>query len=173
MYPIDDVIKLVYLIPTVYSNNSKNTAKKQFIDTCLTIYNERQSLDSYNPRIRVIIDHEDFMKKNNTGFNLIEYRLSDLELEQYEAWVKQEKITPVTALNYCASKDIKVSMTFATNNESWCVSLTGREDNRMNSGATLTSWSDEPLDGLYMAIFKATVIFGDGKWLTRKSSNRG
>lgn len=113
------------------------------------------------------------MAKQSSSFNLIEYRLNDTEIEAFESWVKTAKATPQGCLNYCAEKEIKVSFTFSTSTENWCISLTGREDNKFNSGATLTTWSDDAIDALFMAVFKASQVFSDGKWQTRKSSNRG
>lgn len=155
------------------SKNSTASYAKAQLDANLTIYNERQLLDQFFPDLHIRIDMEDFMAKQQSNFNLIEYRLTDEQIEAFEKWVKDAKIAPVQALNYCAEKGIKVSMTFATKQEAWCVSLTGKEENKFNEGATLTTWSDDPFEALFMAIFKATVIFQDGKWSTRKSASRG
>lgn len=113
------------------------------------------------------------MANKRNDWNLIEYRLEDGELDAFDTWVKENKVGMASSLNYCAEKEIKVSFTFSEKQAAWCISLTGKEDNKLNSGATLTTWSDDPLDALLMAVFKATVIFSDGVWKTRKSNNRG
>lgn len=113
------------------------------------------------------------MAKQRNDFNLIEYRLSDTELEAFDAWIERDKVTLVQGLNYCAEKDIKVSFTFSEKNSNWCVSFTGREDNRFNSGTTLTNWSDDAIDAFLMGIYKASIVFADGKWQTKKASQRG
>ena len=134
---------------------------------------ELQKLDNYWPEIHWRIDMEDFMAKSQNTFNLIEYRLDDAQIVSFEEWVKTAKPTVKTCLNYCAEKSIKISLTFTEKNESWCCSLTGREENKHNAGTTLTTWSEDPIEALMMAVFKTNVIFEDGKWQTRKSANRG
>jgi hypothetical protein len=146
---------------------------KQQTSYAMAIYNERVALDLYFPEIHWRLDYEDFMAKGYDKTNLIEYRLTDEELERLDTWTNETKMTPLMALNYCAEKNIKARFTFSENQASWCVSLTGGEENKRNSGMTLTSWSDDPFDALFMAVFKASVIFDDGKWVTRKSSQRG
>lgn len=146
---------------------------KQRLSNALSLYMSQQELDNYFPEIHWRIDAEDYMAKQQNNFNLIDYRLTDTEVESFEAWLERDKITLVQALNYCAEKSIKVSFTFSEDKSNWCISLTGREDNRFNSGCTLTTWSDDPLDAFFMGIYKASVVFADGKWQTRKSSQRG
>lgn len=150
-----------------------SSISKQFHSNALLSYMSYQMLDSYLPEIHWRVSQEDFMRKQNGDFNLIEYRLTDPEIEAFEAWLQREPITFAQALNYCGDKDLKTSFTFSEDKANWCVSLTGREGNRFNSGATLTTWSDDPVEAFFMAIYKASVIFADGKWQTRKSSNRG
>lgn len=113
------------------------------------------------------------MARKNSDFNLIEYRLEDAEIATFEKWLQSEKLTPIAALNYCAGKDYKVSMTFVEQSESWCVSLTGKKDAKFNAETTMTTWSDEPFEALFMAVFKASIIFNDGVWKTRRQANRG
>jgi hypothetical protein len=142
-------------------------------DTILAHYNAYQSIDKYYPEIHNRLDAESYMANKRAEWNLIEYRLEDGELDTFETWVKENKVGMASSLNYCAEKEIKVSFTFSEKQAAWCISLTGKEDNKLNSGSTLTTWSDDPLDALLMAVFKATVIFSDGVWKTRKSNNRG
>lgn len=134
-------------------------------ENCLLVY--------YLPNISFCIDWESLMAKKSLDFNLIDYRLSETELEAYETWLTKEAPNPTAILTELASKDYKISMTFVENSEAWCVSVTGKEGAKFNEKATLTTWSDEVLDALYMAAFKVFVIFNSGKWNTKASSKRG
>jgi hypothetical protein len=163
---IDNIIFL-------YGSRSTHLATIMRFESHLLRYMERQALDLFYPEIHIRKNMEDFVAKNKGDWNLIEYRLERDELSAYENWLKETKMTPLHALNYCASKEVKVSLSYSTDNENWCASLTGKPDNKHNTGSTLTTWSDDCFDALLMGVFKASVIFTDGKWVTRKSSNRG
>lgn len=125
------------------------------------------------PELHFLVDWDDFMAKQQPSFNLIEYRLSDSELERFEDWVTKSHPTPIIALTGLAEKDYKVSLTFVENSNAWCVTVTGKEDAKFNSKSSLTTWSEDPLEGLVMAFFKVTVIFEGGVWKTRTESRRG
>lgn len=134
-----------------------------------------QALFFLQPEITFTIDWDALMatKSNKPSFNLIDYRLTDSELDQYEKWLETQTITLQNLLAQLAEKDYKVSFTFVENSEAWCVSVTGKQDAKFNSESTLTTWSDDALDGLAMAIFKVFVVFGGGVWKTKTQSRRG
>lgn len=148
-------------------------ALAQSANRAMALYMDRQALIQYYPEIHWRIDAEAYMATQKDNWNLIEYRLEESEIEAFEAWQARDKVSTVQALNYCAEKGIKVSFTFSEKNANWCVSLTGTKDNRFNSGSTLTNWSDEPIEAFLMGIYKASQVFNDGVWKTRKSSMRG
>lgn len=127
----------------------------------------------YVPQLSFCIDWESKMAKMKPDFNLIDYRLSDLELEQYEAWLEKHAPNPTNILTELAGKDYKTSFTFVENSEAWCVSVTGKEGAKFNEKSTLTTWSDEPMDALYMAAFKIFEVFSGGVWKTKNQSKRG
>lgn len=127
----------------------------------------------YIPQLSFCMDWESKMAKNKPDFNLIDYRLSDLELTQFETWLEKEAPNPTNVLTELATRDYKVSFTFVENSEAWCVSITGKEGAKFNEKSTLTSWSDEPMDALYMAAFKVFVVFNGGVWKTKNQSKRG
>lgn len=158
---------------TIAQTKYPDTYRKTTLTRHIALYMDRQSLMAFYPEIHWRIDAEDYMRKQTNDFNLIEYRLNDSELEAFEAWLAREKLSVVQGLNYCAEKLIKSSFTYSEKNNNWCVSLTGQATNRFNASATLTNWSDDPLDAFFMGLFKAIVVFEDGAWKTRKSSQRG
>lgn len=131
------------------------------------------SLCFYIPQLSFCIDWTDLMAKRTSDFNLIDYRLSDTELDAFEAWVKKSPPTFPSVMAELATMDYKVSLTFVENSESWCVSITGKEDAKFNSKATLTTWSEDVEEALLMAYFKVIVVFERGKWVGKAKSNRG
>jgi len=125
------------------------------------------------PTLSFCIDWSTSRMAQKPDFNLIEYRLTDVELEAFDAWLQRETPSPSEVLVEFAQKSYKVSFTFVENSQAWCVSITGQKDAKFNSGATLTTWADEPLEGLYMAFYKVHEIFEFGVWKTKVQSRRG
>jgi len=106
-------------------------------------------------------------------FNLIDYRLSDAEMELFDAFAATTKLTITQVLSEFANMGYKVSFTWVTSSEAWCISVTGQKDAKFNSGATLTTWSDDSMEGAFMAYFKVVKVFGKGIWKTKTQSRRG
>ena len=113
------------------------------------------------------------MAARNSEFTLIDYRLSDTELESFEAWLSREKPEPQEVFAELAAKGYKVSFTYVGNSGAWCISVTGQKEAKRNAERTLTTWGDDPLETLYMALFKITVVFDNGNWKTKTQSRRG
>jgi hypothetical protein len=113
------------------------------------------------------------MAKTSNEFNLIDYRLSDEQLAEFDAWIAKQAADPTTVLTELATLSYKISLTYVENSEAWCASITGKPDAKFNSATTLTSWADEPLEALYMGAFKVFVVFNRGKWATKAQSRRG
>lgn len=106
-------------------------------------------------------------------FNLIDYRLSDAEMEAFDEYVASNKLNITQILSGFAQLGYKLSFTWVTSSEAWCVSVTGQKDAKFNSGATLTTWSDDSMEAAFMAYFKVTEVFQNGVWKTKTQSRRG
>lgn len=132
-----------------------------------------ESLVFYIPQLSFCIDLEAKFRMAKPDFNLIDYRLSDPELDAFDAWTNEQKLTIPQILASFAEKAYKVSFTYVSNSQAWCVSVTGQKDAKFNSGATLTTWGDDSLETLYMAYFKVSQVFEFGVWKTKTQSRRG
>lgn len=130
-------------------------------------------LVQYIPEVSFCINWESLMAKKSPDFNLIDYRLSDKEMEDFDTWLNKEAPNPTEVLNSLAALNYKVSFTFVESSNAWCVSITGKEGAKFNEKATLTSWSDDSLDALYVGAFKVFVVFANGIWKTKVQSRRG
>jgi len=106
-------------------------------------------------------------------FNLIDYRLSETELEAFEKWSKGKVPTLPALMAEFAILGYKVSFTHVASSEAWCISVTGQKDAKFNAGATLTTWSEDVEEAFYMAWFKVSEIFARGAWKTKSQSRRG
>lgn len=119
------------------------------------------------------IDYEAKMARKNNDFNLIDYRLDDAQLEAFDKWAANKPPSFSAMMADFATADYKLSQSFVINSESWCVSITGKEDAKFNAKVTLTTWSDDVEEAIQMAYYKAFIIFEKGKWTSRDRANRG
>lgn len=106
-------------------------------------------------------------------FNLIDYRLTDSEIDAFDTWAKGKLPTMPQIMAEFAILGYKVSFTHVASSNAWCISVTGTKDAKFNSGATLTTWSEDCTEAFYMAWFKVSEVFGKGVWKTRTQSRRG
>lgn len=155
------------------SRNSLSLCKS--IQRATALNHELCMLNFLQPHITFCVDWDSLMAKQNNrpSFNLIDYRLNDAELDAYEKSIEKSIPTLTQLLSDFAEKDYKISMSFVENSQAWCISITGKEDAKFNSSSTLTTWSDDPMDGLAMAHFKVFVVFNGGVWKTKEQSRRG
>jgi hypothetical protein len=127
----------------------------------------------YIPDTSFCIDIDGIHRMAKPDFNLIDYRLSDAEMDAFDDYAKASKLTITQIFSELANMGYKISFTFVTSSEAWCVSITGTKDAKFNSGATLTTWSDDSMEGAFMAYFKVTEVFQRGVWKTKTQSRRG
>lgn len=176
MYDTNPIYKLLYSCQQIESYIRLKSLTYGQAAMCMSHLRQCQDMADliyYIPQVSFTIDWEKLMATKNDNFNLIDYRLSDQELSEFEAWFEEKAPNPTECLMTLAEKSIKVSLTYVENSQAWCVSLTGQKDAKFNSGSTLTTWADEPLEGLYMAYYKALYVFNGGVWKTKTQSRRG
>ena len=148
---------------------------KNCVTTMIILRNAESLRDLvyYIPQLSFTMCMEQKILMAKPDFNLIDYRLNDAELDAFETWFEKSAPNPTETLIALAEKSYKVSLTYVENSSAWCVSITGQKTAKFNSESTLTTWADEPLEGLYMAFYKAMIVFEGGVWKTKTTSRRG
>ena len=157
-------------------NNKKFTLKEVLqISAATRLSKDYEALLFWYPHVTYCIDWDKLMasKNNRPDFNLIDYRLSDLELEKFEDWISKSPMSIPAMLAEFAKSDYKISFSWVDNSEALCCSITGKEDAKFNSKSTLTTWSDDPTEALAMALFKVFSVFSGGVWKAQAQSRRG
>jgi hypothetical protein len=149
-----------------------------FVESCvinarIARARDMQFLCHYAPEIYFTMDMEKYMSDNFKDFNLIDYRLSDDQLDDFDLWVKDNSPKFGECLLDLAANSYKVSFTFVEKNASWCVSITGQKSARVNTASTLTTWSEDPIEAFEMGFYKVALIFKWGAWKTKQQSRRG
>lgn len=173
--PLAHALALMRRLQSTLKTSRKDMQQAIHIMRAMRQNTDYELLNHLQPKITFCVDWDALMatNKNKPDFNLIDYRLSDEELDGYEKALLKDKPTLNSVLASLAEKDYKVSFSFVENSEAWCVSVTGKPDAKFNASSTLTTWSDDPLDGLAMAAYKVFVVFGGGVWKTKTQSRRG
>lgn len=173
-YPPDKLyLLLARNLQTLLTTKAKIFGREFQIMQTMKLARSINMLCFYVPQLSFCVDYEDKMAKSKGNFNLIDYRLSETELDAFEAWAKQKPPSFASMMAELATMNYKLSLTFVENSESWCASITGKEDAKFNSGATITTWGDDVEEAILMAFFKVVVIFEKGKWVGKAKSNRG
>lgn len=156
-----------------------NSVPRPTLEECVLVNStmrKAQDLEAlvwFIPTLRFCIDLEALFRMAKPDFNLIDYRMSDNELEAFDVWSKGKVPSLPALMAEFAVLGYKVSFTHVSSSQSWCISVTGTKDAKFNSGATLTTWSEDCEEAFYMAWFKVSEIFQKGVWKTKTQARRG
>lgn len=82
---------------------------------------------------------------------------------------------PMNILTEIASRQYKLSVSWVDKQNSFVVSVSGTENSKINNGVTMTSWSDDVEEAIFMTGYKVLEVTQDGVWLeyAEESSNWG
>lgn len=100
-----------------------------------------------------------FVGKTFASISLTADRKKDLD-----EWVKTQKVTGLTAIESLLSDGYKVSLTWVDDQNSFCFSVIGTDNSRVNRDAIMTSWSDDLNEAAMIAAFKHYVMCDGGDW---------
>ncbi len=109
------------------------------------------------------------------NWTFITIKLSQDDKPELEAFIKGynkhflDVITDVLAMGY------KVSLNWIDKQNAFVVSVSGTNESAQNKGATVTSWSDELSEAIFMMGYKALVLGKSKTWveIQTDSSNWG
>lgn len=173
MYPHTMFLEYASVVQKVNSTKHPTLEQCVMLRKTLVKAQDLNTLVFYIPQLSLTIDMEALIRMAKPDFNLIDYRLNDAELDAFEKWYNAKPPTFPALLAEFAILGYKVSFTHVASSEAWCISVTGQKDAKFNSGATLTTWSDDAIEGFFMAWFKVDAVFGKGVWKTKTQSRRG
>lgn len=105
-------------------------------------------------------------RSDNGGWNgNVEFAyvsLTEAHDRQYEEWLKNEAGTTEDLIQILVGDGYSVSISKDLVSDGFKCSLTTKLPKHVNSGICITSWSDNPLDALYLCFWKTYVLF-EGK----------
>lgn len=172
-YPHRLFLNYAQIVQDVNSIKHPSILECVMVNRAMLQAKDLEALVWYIPTLRFCIDLEALFRMAKPDFNLIDYRMNDQELEAFDTWSKGKIPSMVALMAELAILGYKVSFTHVSSSQAWCISITGTKDAKFNSGATLTTWSEDCEEAFFMAWFKVSEIFGKGVWKTRTQTKRG
>jgi hypothetical protein len=106
---------------------------------------------------------EAYMAKKS-DWNLVSCKLTPEQGEEFTKWAEKHAVTGLSAAQELTALGYKVSFSWIDNSNAFCVSVTGKEDHKINPQNTVTSWSDDLFEAIAMNLYKVAVIYDGGKW---------
>lgn len=98
--------------------------------------------------------------------------LTDAHDREYETWIKNEAGNTDDIITILANDGYNVSVSQDLVSDSYKCSFTTKLPKHVNSGICITSWSDNPLDALFLNFWKTYVLF-EGKRAPVKAEGTG
>ena len=108
-----------------------------------------------------------FSKKDHQFINL---RLTIADRNSVEKFASEFKDDAFAVLEELHIRGYKVSSSWIDKQNAYVVSVTGTERSQKNEHATITSWSDDLKECVFLAGYKVLVIAGDKDWTSLDES---
>ena len=115
------------------------------------------------------------MASKKFEWTFVNIKLKPEDKESLLKYAKEHKGQVESALSAIASYGYKFSLSFVDDSNSWCASVSGNERTKFNDKCTITSWSDDISEAIFMAAYKCDVVTEGGDWkeYEETSSNWG
>lgn len=113
------------------------------------------------------------MAKADFNWNLINVRLDETHTADLANFVKSLDGDATEALRIMLEDGYKVSVSYIEKNEAFCVTISGREGMKYNSNSSMSSFSDDLQEAIFMTAFKHGILFSRKQWAANKKDNWG
>ena len=98
--------------------------------------------------------------------------LNETHTEQVDAYIASYNNEPVTLLIMLGQEGYKISFTRVDRQNSWCVTLIPTDEAAYNKNKLLSSWSDNPVEALFLCGYKHYEMCDGKEWPTKPSGGR-
>lgn len=83
---------------------------------------------------------------------------------EFKKWVSSKDVDLTSLVNEILQTNHKVSFSYSENNDSYIVSITGKQEDCDNANKCVTSHAKDYVTALYLAAYKYHVIFRGEPW---------
>lgn len=118
------------------------------------------------------VPSEDYMKGQFRDRNFASISLNKSDEKKFQAWVESQNLSAVQIAEDFLARGYKISVTWVTNNNAFCLSVIGTDECRTNKQAIMTSWSDTLEETFFIAAYKHLVMCNEGDWPIAGTDNR-
>jgi hypothetical protein len=105
-------------------------------------------------------------------FTFSTLRVEPEDTPAFEKWLEGNSANPLTVLEEFAGDGFKVSVTYVTDQNSFCVTVVGTKETKRHDKMGMSSWSDDLGEALSMAWYKHFVMCDGGEWPTKGHGKR-
>lgn len=123
------------------------------------------------PTVAVAKTYEDVIMARFRGTTMVNVSLTEKDKGKFQSWVSDLDFKLEDLLSEFGSRGYKLGISWIDRQNAWCVSVTGSENAKLNSGFTMSSWSDDVLEAILMSLYKITVVCENKVWEDYASSN--
>ena len=114
---------------------------------------------------------EDLIMARLNDYTIVPLKLQGDEKKRFTEWLKDTEFTPYDVWDELCGRGYKVSVSWIDKNNSFCVSVTGKDEASKNRRQTITSWSDDVTEALMMSLYKCLVMCEDNDWSAYATSS--
>ena len=125
-----------------------------------------------NPIIFRVLPTSEDLKMAFSNATFASVRLDGSEEKKFADWAKNLNTPLPELLNQFLGRGYKLSVTWVSKSNAFCVSVIGTPESRVNDNVIMTSWSDDLEEAFLIAAYKHFEVCGDDVWPTTNSSQR-
>lgn len=112
------------------------------------------------------------MARNNYSVEFVDCNLTKEHVPQLEKYMAGFKNDLGMYLPHILNLGYQLKLGAYPDKQSYAVFMSSAQGNRENKGKMLSSWSDDPIECLFMCGFKHEVILGGGEWDVEDNPSR-
>lgn len=112
------------------------------------------------------------MKKTFSPMQFSTLRLLTEDKEKYAGWVQKTKANIVDMVAAFCGDGFKVSVSYITEQNSFCVTIIGTDNTKQHKECCMTTWSDDLEEAILMAGYKHYAMCDGAAWPMQETAQR-
>lgn len=105
------------------------------------------------------------------NWKMISVRIESSEKDKFLHWCEENPMSATDILEELGGRLYKLSASWVDSNQAWVVTVSGTKDSNKNKNQSMSSWSNDVMEALYMTIYKVLVICEDKDWESYESAS--
>lgn len=110
-----------------------------------------------------VID-EEYLMANKFNWNTVQARLTKAHKKKVIDFAESYDNDMQSLFDILVDDNIKLSMTYSEKQTSWIATFTRKEDHKLQKSTSMSSWSNDPVEALWITFYKHVVMFSRDVW---------